>query len=175
MSARWLILILIFILGFFTVYRVEAAPITRTVDDRFEITVGFIHEPAILGDTNGIRIRITEGGEPVTGVTDSLNAQVEFMEAVRVFTLTESEPGVYTGIFIPMQAGDYSFTVSGSVDGVEINEFYIVADGISPVLERSDFEFPNVAYGTVIEQLATPLAATAIVGAALILWRKRTA
>lgn len=175
MASRWLLVLLVLILSFFAVYSTEAAPITRTVGDRFEITVGFIHEPAILGDTNGIRIRITEGDEPVTGVTDSLNAQVEFTEAVRVFTLTESEPGIYTGIFIPMQAGDYNFVVTGSIDGVEISEVYTVADGLSPVLERSEFEFPNVAYGTMIEKLATPLAATAIVGAVLILWRKRTA
>lgn len=175
MAIRLLLILLLLILGLAGTYSAEAAPVTRTVGDRFEITAGFSHEPAILGDTNGVTIRITDNGEPVSGAVDSLSAQVEFMEAVYVFTLAETEPGVYSGVFIPMQAGDYSFTVSGNIDGVEINEVYTVTDGLTPVLERTMFEFPNVAYGTVVEKLMTPLAATAIVGAAVLLWRRRSA
>lgn len=153
-----------------------AAPINRTVGDRFEITVQYMHEPAILGDTNGVRMQITENGEPVSGANTSLTVQVEFMEAVRVLNMYEdaAQPGVYTGVFIPMQDGQYSFTVYGELDGVEINEVYTVDDGLVSVTPRTDYEFPNVAHGWGIENLAAPVAASAVIGLAVLAVSKRS-
>jgi hypothetical protein len=143
-----------------------AAPVTRTIGDRFEITVQYMHEPAILGDTNGVRMQVTENGEPVSGVTTELTVQVEFMEAVRVLNMYEdpTQPGVYTGVFIPMQEGDYSFVLLGSIDGVAVDERFTVDDGLVRVTPRSDYEFPNAAHGFGIEQLAVPIAASALIG-----------
>lgn len=153
-----------------------AAPVSRSVGDRFDITVQYIHEPAILGDTNGIRMQITENGEPVVGAHTTLTVQVEFMEAVRVLNMYEvaGEPGVYTGVFIPMQAGEYSFAVYGEIDGVEINETYTVADGLVTVTPRTDYEFPMAAHGWVVENLAMPLAATAVIGLVILGFSKRS-
>lgn len=177
MFYRLLLVSAITLISLLTFSNTQAAPVTRTVADRFEITVGYLHEPALLGDTNGIRIVITENDKPVTGVSSNLVAQVEFMEAVRVFNIEESavEPGVYSGIFIPMQPGDYSFRLTGTIDGTEINEHYAVADGLVKVLPRSDFEFPNAAHGFVVTHLAAPAAATAVLGIVALVWRKRTA
>jgi 2-keto-4-pentenoate hydratase/2-oxohepta-3-ene-1,7-dioic acid hydratase in catechol pathway len=143
-----------------------AAPISRTVGDRFEITVQYIQEPAILGDTNGIRLKLTENGEPVSGAISELTVQVEFMEAVRVLNMVEdsTQPGVYTGVFIPMQPGDYSFVLTGTIDGVEVNERFSVTDGLVTVTPRTDYEFPNAANGFGIENLTLPIAASAIIG-----------
>lgn len=154
----------------------HAAPVTRTVGDRFEITVQYIHEPAIMGDTNGLRMKITENGEPVEGAHTSLTVQVEFMEAVRVLNMYEvpGEPGTYTGVFIPMQDGEYSFAVYGDLDGVEINENYSVADGLVAVTPRTDYEFPNAAHGWTLENLAAPIAATALIGLAVLAVSKRS-
>src|SRR5699024_10156701 len=126
-----------------------ASPITRTVGDRFEITVQYINEPAILGDTNGVRMRMSENGEPVSGAHSERTVQVECMEAVRVLNRYGGPAlaGGYTGSFIPMQAGEYTFNVSGTLDGVEINETYTVADGLVNVTPRTDYEFPNAAHG----------------------------
>lgn len=153
-----------------------AAPITRTVGDRFEITVQYIHEPAIMGDTNGVRMQITENGEPVEGAHTTLTVQVEFMEAVRVLNMYEvpGEPGAYTGVFIPMQDGEYSFAVYGELDGVEINEVYTVSDGLVAVTPRTDYEFPNAAHGWTLENLAAPIAATALIGLAVLAVSKRS-
>lgn len=152
-----------------------AAPVSRTVGDRFDITVQYLHEPAILGDTNGVQLHITEGGEPVSGAHTELSVQVEFMEAVRVLNMYENpgQPGVYTGVFIPMQAGEYTFNVSGVLDGVEINETFTVADGLVNVTPRTDYEFPNAAHGWGIDKLAAPLAASAVLGLAVLAVSKR--
>ncbi len=151
-----------------------AAPVSRTVGDRFEITVQYMNEPAILGDTNGVRMQITENGEPVSGAHSTLTVQVEFMEAVRVLNMYENQPGVYTGVFIPMQDGQYSFSVYGEVDGTEINETYTVDDGLVSVTPRTDYEFPNAAHGWGIENLAAPIAATAVLGLAVLAVSKRS-
>lgn len=153
-----------------------AAPITRTAGDRFEITVQYMNEPAILGDTNGVRMQITENGEPVSGAHTTLTVQVEFMEAVRVLNVYEdpTQPGVYTGVFIPMQNGEYSFAVYGELDGVEIDERYTVNDGLVAVTPRTDYEFPNAAHGWGIDNLAAPVAATAVIGLAVLAVSKRS-
>lgn len=145
---------------------VAAAPISRTVGDRFDITVQYMHEPAILGDTNGIRMTIAENGEPVSGAHTSLIVQVEFMEAVRVLNMSEdpAQPGTYTGVFIPMQEGEYTFGISGTLDGVDINETFTVADGLVNVTPRGDYEFPNAAHGWGARELALPIGATAVLG-----------
>ncbi len=126
----------------------------------------YMQEPAILGDTNGVRLQISEAGAGVSGVTSELGVQVEFMEAVRVLNMTEdpAQPGVYTGVFIPMQEGDYSFVLLGTIDGVAIDERFTVDDGLVRVTPRSDYEFPNAANGFGLDNLAVPIAATALVG-----------
>lgn len=153
-----------------------AAPITRTAEDRFEITVQYMSEPVILGDTNGVRLQITENGEPVSGAHTSLTVQVEFMEAVRVLNMFEdpNQPGVYTGVFIPMQEGAYSFSVYGDLDGVSIDEKYTVDDGLVPVTPRTDYEFPNAAHGWGIDNLAAPIVASAVIGIAVLAVSKRS-
>lgn len=153
----------------------EAAPVTRTVGERFEITTQYVHEPAILGDTNGVKVTIKENGEPVTGIAADITVQVEYMEAVRVLNMYEdpAQPGVYTGVFIPMQPGEYSFGITGTIDGVEINETYTVNDGIVAVTPRTDYEFPNAAHGFGIQELALPIAATALIGGAWLIHTKR--
>lgn len=159
-------LLIAFLLFLLWPWATTAAPVARTVGDRFEITVQYMHEPAILGDTNGIRLQIMENGAGVSGVISELTVQVEFMEAVRVLNMYEdpAQPGVYTGVFIPMQEGDYSFVLLGSIDGVAVDERFTVDDGLVRVTPRSDYEFPNAANGFMTNNLAVPLAATALVG-----------
>lgn len=176
-SRSLLIAILTFALAFiFLPLASTAAPITRTVGDRYDVTVQYLNEPAILGDTNGIRMQITENGEPVSGAHSTLTVQVEFMEAVRVLNMYEDpgQPGVYTGVFIPMQDGQYAFAIHGELDGVEINERFTVDDGLVPVTPRTDYEFPNAAHGWGIENLAVPVAASAVVGLAVLAVSKRS-
>lgn len=178
MHYRSLLLVVLAFLLTPLIITTEAASITRTIGDRFEITVGYLHEPAILGDTNAMRIAITENGEPVAGIATDLHGQIEFSEAVRALSIVESstEPGVYTATFIPMMDGSYAFTLTGTIDGVEINERYTVDDGLVNVQPRTDFEFPNAANGfRNVTRLAMPTAALLVGGLVFLTWRRRTA
>ncbi|MDQ3539523.1 MAG: hypothetical protein M3440_02445 [Chloroflexota bacterium] len=118
---------------------------TRTVGTDYEFVVGFINEPAIQGDTNGIYLTITKGGQPVLGAADALQAQVGSGDQVKDVTLSPAfgEDGVYESVFIPTQPGDYTFRFTGSLEGVTVDETFTSSpEGFDSVAPRSDFEFP---------------------------------
>lgn len=118
---------------------------TRTVGTDYEFVVGFINEPAIQGDTNGISVRITKGDQPVLGAADTLTAQVSIGDQVKDMTLTPAygEEGLYESVFIPTQPGDYSFRFTGTLEGVAVDETFTSSpEGFDSVQPRSDLEFP---------------------------------
>jgi hypothetical protein len=139
----------------------------RDVGD-YTFTVGFINEPAIQGDTNGIWVEVMNGEEPVVGLADTLTAQVIFGEDTRDFSLTPAfgEDGVYEAVFIPTEPGDYTFRFTGQVDGVEVDETFTSApEGFDSVAPRADLEFPGtgeVGDGDTTD-VAMPLAVGAVV------------
>jgi hypothetical protein len=146
-----------------------AARETRTLADRFTVEIGFVHEPAIQADTNGMWLRITEGDQPVEGLEQTLQAEVIYGDAVRLLPVIPSieEAGVYTSTFIPVQPGDYTFRISGSIADLAIEESFTSApEGVAPVDARIDYEFPTAAQGWVARDLAMPAA----LGGVLLAW-----
>lgn len=139
----------------------SAARETRTVADRFSIEIGFIDEPAIQADTNGLWLRVTEGDQPVSGLEQTLQAEVIYGDAVRALPLipTTDQPGVYTSTFIPVQPGDYTFHIVGTIANQAVDERFTSApEGVAPVDARIDYEFPTAAQGWTPERLAMPAA-----------------
>lgn len=123
---------------------VTSAHENRDVGD-YSITVGFITEPAIQGDTNGIWVEFMKGDAPVTGLADTVQAQVIFGDQTRDFELTPAwgEDGVYEAVFIPTEPGDYTFRFFGQIEGVEIDETFTSSpEGFDSVAARADLEFP---------------------------------
>ncbi|MEJ7839930.1 MAG: hypothetical protein WKF81_14045, partial [Thermomicrobiales bacterium] len=51
---------------------------TRVVLTDYSFVVGFVNEPAISGDTNGIFIEVTKADVPVEGLADTLQSRVIF-------------------------------------------------------------------------------------------------
>jgi hypothetical protein len=116
----------------------------REVGD-YTFTVGFVNEPAVQGDTNGIWVEVMKGETPVTGLADTLQAQVIFGDQTRDMTLTPAfgEDGVYESVFIPTEPGDYTFRFVGQVDGVDVDETFTSSpEGFDSVTARADLEFP---------------------------------
>jgi hypothetical protein len=153
---------------------------TRTVGDTITLEVGFVTEPPIQGDTNGLRVRVLNGETPVEGAEGTLSAQVFYAGQPRELPLAPvpGEPGVYSSVFIPTQPGQYTFALAGAVEGVEINETFEPSEGGVPlVAARLEFEFPSPANGAV-SNLAFPAAAGAVIllaGAAVYVMRRREA
>ncbi|MCC6703466.1 MAG: hypothetical protein IT334_01235 [Thermomicrobiales bacterium] len=132
----------------------------RHVGD-YEFVVGFLNEPAVSNELNGLDLRISapvadatpnaDGDvetEPVAGLETSLQAEVIFGDQRMNLTLAQvwNTPGSYYANFIPTQPGDYSFHVWGTIDGVEIDETFTAGPGtFSTVIDRTTLEFPSSA------------------------------
>jgi hypothetical protein len=126
---------------------------TRTVvGGRFELTVGFLNEPAYEGEPNGLYVRVyevpmpaaesadgvaaqatpsaatpvgeaTPPGSPTPVPGSELTAEIAYGPDVRPLKLEPgSQPGVYQAAFVPTQPGNYIFRIKGTLDGEEIAE-----------------------------------------------------
>jgi hypothetical protein len=154
----------------------------RDVGD-YTFVVGFINEPAIQGDTNGITLTVTKGDAPVTGLADTLKAQAIFGDQTRDFDLVPAwnEDGTYEAVFIPTQPGDYTFRFFGTIDGVDVDESFTSSpEGFDSVAARADLEFPAEDAGSrdtnsVAMPLAVGGATVLILGAVAFVSRRRAA
>jgi hypothetical protein len=132
----------------------------RTVGD-YTFVVGFLNEPAVQDELNAVSVRITEpapadatpapGEDEVaeTPVTD-LELTVEVIIGDQKVSLPMEpkygDPGHYVAYFIPTQPGDYSFHVTGDIDGQAIDETFTAGpETFSTVIPRSDLEFPKAS------------------------------
>lgn len=141
-----------------------AAPFLTTAHEHrhvgdYEFVVGFLNEPAVSNELNGLDLRISapaadatpdaDGNvetEPVAGLEASLQAEVIFGDQRMNLTISPvwNTPGSYYAQFIPTQPGDYSFHIWGTIDGVEIDEMFTAGPGtFSTVIDRTTLEFPT--------------------------------
>lgn len=169
---------------------------------KFEMVVGFLDEPVYAGDKSGLDLKVSyapqglatpedgdheEGGAPVTGLEETLKAEVIFGEQTLDLPLSAAwdEEGVYHSWFFPSQAGDYTFHISGTIDGVAIDEsFTSTKDGFGAVRDPLPVTFPAASasseaanadiFGGLAGIPGLGVAATAG-GAALLFNRKRGA
>ena len=117
----------------------------RTVATNYEFTVGFINEPAIQDDTNGVSLEVTKANKPVTGLDKTLKVEVSFGDQKKEFELSPvwKTDGSYEAVFIPTQPGDYTFRFFGTIEGTNVNESFTSSpQGFDSVAPRSDLEFP---------------------------------
>lgn len=149
---------------------------SRDLGNGLVFDVGFIMEPPVQNDTNGLRLRVTSNADPVPGLESTLNARVTFAGETRELPLTpvDNEPGTYTSVFIPTQPGEYSFRISGAIGDQEIDEtFHADPNGVPLVASRLDYEFPTAAHGD-LTNLAFPAgAALLLAGIAGVLVRRQ--
>jgi hypothetical protein len=89
----------------------------------FDLEIGFRDEPAYIGVPNAVFLELSRGGEPVTDLGDALSVTLGFGGQTSdplVFDPLE-ESGQYQAPFVPSQAGAYTFTLSGTLDGVKFD------------------------------------------------------
>lgn len=121
----------------------------REVGD-YELTVGFLNEPAILEEPNGVSLEVMKGhgdaGVPVEGLAGSLRAEVIYGENRLPVELQAAfgQPGAYKSDFIPTEIGAYTFHIFGSIEGVDIDESFTSGpETFSEVVSRDAMTFPS--------------------------------
>ena len=131
---------------------------TRVIaDGQYEIVVGFMDEPVFAGDKSGLEFWVSEvsmatpsadGGEegtPVAGLEETLQAEVIFGDQTMELPLeaTWDEPGGYGSVFFPMEPGDYTFRIFGTIGDVEIDETFTSGpETFGAVEDPAPLQFP---------------------------------
>lgn len=140
------------------------------------IAVGFGTEPAYAGQPNAVQLLVTRNEQPVTDLAPGdLTAEIEFggqtttVAADPEFEVGEwGTPGDYRAPFIPTQPGSYTFHVTGSVDGTDID--FTTKSGpktFSDVLDPAEAMFPPVTAPSNADLAAKITAETARTDAAV--------
>jgi hypothetical protein len=117
-----------------TVLLLSAAPALahegRKLGD-LEMIVGWGTEPAYSGEANSVQILLVHDGEPVVDLGDTLDVEVTFGDQTQSFPLEpffeEGEfgtPGDYRAWLVPTTPGQYSFHLSGTIDGEDVDETF---------------------------------------------------
>jgi hypothetical protein len=136
------------------------------LNGQYEIVIGFLDEPAFVGEKNGLSLRVTrhdaaaspaaepaegeeevdETGTPIEGLVGTLQAEVIFGDQTMDLPLTPAfgEPGAYESVFFPMAEGDYTFHIFGEIEGNAVDESFTSSpEGFDSVQAREPFEFPK--------------------------------
>ena len=126
-----------------------AAHETRMVGP-YTFVVGWVGEPAVVGQSNGLDLTVTEtaGGKAVEGLEKTLTAQVITGGGAKTRTLELApdgdQPGHYTSGFVPTRVGDYTFHLSGMAGTTKIEEkFESGPNRFDPVTDIVGLEFPD--------------------------------
>jgi hypothetical protein len=128
------------------------------VDGTYHFVVGFMNEPVFAGDKSGLEFWVTDiaaatpvageeaEGAPVEGLEETLTAEVIFGDQTMELPLSArfGEPGAYESIFFPMQPGDYTFRIYGTIDGLDIDESFTSSpQGFGAVEDPAPLQFPK--------------------------------
>jgi hypothetical protein len=107
-------------------------------DYHFEI--GWVNEPVILGQRNGLDLFVATKDDPEVGLADisTLTFTVEYGGVNKSYDIVpiEGEEGHYTASFVPTREGQYTFHITGSIQDESIDvsvepEEVITADTVS--------------------------------------------
>lgn len=123
-----------------------------------DLTIGFAHEPAFASQPNAVQLVVEHDGEPVIDLRPG-DVQVEisygddtsepmnlspafFFEGGR---LVSGEAGDYRADFVPSQPGRYTFHVTGTIEGEEVDEEMTSGpQTFATVEDASSMTFPAV-------------------------------
>jgi hypothetical protein len=119
----------------------------KRVVGKYTFVVGFLGEPAIQGQPNGLDLTITDAnGNPVQGAEKTLKVAIAYSGGTPKdlpLTARFGLPGKYTADVIPTKVGTYSFSFSGTLNGDPVNQTFESGPGrFDDVASATSLEFP---------------------------------
>jgi hypothetical protein len=115
---------------------------------KYQFVVGFINEPALQGEPNGVDLRVVNGEtqQPVEGLQSTLRVAISFgggQPKELPLRARFGMPGSYAADVIPTRPGAYLFTFSGTIEGQQINERFESGPGrFNDVEAATAVQFP---------------------------------
>lgn len=143
----------------------EAHETRAIADGQYEIVIGFMDEPVFAGDKSGLEFWVAdiltatpsaEGeteGSPVEGLAETLQAEVIFGDQTMALPLETAwdEPSGYGSVFFPMQPGDYTFRIYGTIGDADIDESFTSGpETFSVVQDPTPLQFPPAEVASTI-------------------------
>jgi hypothetical protein len=116
---------------------------------KLQFVVGWIGEPALVGEPNGIDLRISDKatGAPVEGAEKTVKITVAFGGGQpKEFPIKArfGQKGAYTADIIPTRTGSYIFTFTGTVGDQQVNEKFESGPGrFDDVNALDKLQFPE--------------------------------
>ena len=112
------------------------------------LEIGWGIEPAYVGQLNSVQVLVTHkaDGDPIEDPGATLRATVLYGDQKAELELApnfEERAGEYRALLIPTAPGDYTFVVTGKVEGVAVDEKVTSSpDTFSPVEAAAGIQFP---------------------------------
>lgn len=135
----------------------------ETIVGDVKIVGGWVNEPPVINQFNGIELEITRNstGEPITNAVAQLDVTIKKGTPTKSLDLAPTEePGVYAAEILPTQVGLYEVLFRGSIAGQQLN----TQIEIEEVEDSRQLEFPpregggNPINEELIEQLQQVIA-----------------
>jgi hypothetical protein len=119
----------------------------------YTIALGWLHEPAYVGMDNAVQVLVKQDDKAFTGITDKdLTVAVSLgnqkMDSMPLVPSADPDtglgiPGEYEMHFIPTTPGNYTFHISGKVNGTPVDETVTASDKTFATVDNpTDVEFP---------------------------------
>ncbi|MBI2852355.1 MAG: hypothetical protein HYX84_04555 [Chloroflexi bacterium] len=154
---KWLSILLVILLSVSvatSLISTDALAHERRDVGKYQVVVGFIAEPAIEGQKNGVDLRVTSNvsgeSKPVEGVEETLQVEITHVATgvSRVFSLRTifRDPGHYTTDLILTAPGVFRMRFFGNIEGTPVNETFNSrggGGGFNDVESSADIQFPQ--------------------------------
>jgi hypothetical protein len=126
----------------------------HTIDsvDKYRLEIGWMNEPVVSGETNGIELFVSplEPGlelkeqkfkDGISGLDRSLKMQLLYKEEKIILSLSPDHniPGKYYAFVNPTKSGFYQANILGNIEAIPVS----ISMHPPKVDERSYIEFPN--------------------------------
>jgi len=127
-----------------------AAHERRTVGP-YQFVVGWLNEPAYVGQMNSLDLRVTDTrvtpAKAVEGLEKTLTVDVRTggLAPLQVtVTARFGTPGAYNGYAMPTATGTYVFTIKGKVENLDIDEKFESGPGrFGDIEPTTALQYPN--------------------------------
>ncbi|HEX7031542.1 MAG TPA: hypothetical protein VF172_00940 [Nitrososphaera sp.] len=126
------------------------------VQGDISIVAGWVNEPPIVGQLNGIELTITRvsDDQPVSNAVAQLDANVKKGTPTKSLNFRPTEEsGVYVADILPTQTGQYAIVMKGTIAGQAIDGQIEIED----VGDTTAFAFPPSTEGGVSEEVLAQL------------------
>ena len=122
---------------------------------KYTVALGWVHEPTYVGEQNAVQVVIKDAaGKAVTDLNDgdlkvTVSVGGKTSDPLDLLNTFDPDtglgiPGDYEAPLIPTAPGDYTFHLSGTIDGTAVDETATSSDAtFNSVVDATGVQFPN--------------------------------